>query len=85
MTNLDLVSIANKLERMVNRLDRLKVYEQYTIEQYLADDDVQIIVERLLELVIQAALDINKALLRQVANKSIETHLLKWAYAGLFP
>lgn len=83
MTNLDLVSIVNKLERMVNRLDRLKIYEQYTLEQYLADDDVQIIVERLLELVIQAALDINKAFLKQVANKSIERNFDSFIEMGV--
>lgn len=72
MTDLDPTIIANKLERMVERLDRLKAYEEYPLEQYLADDNTQIIVERLLELLIQSALDINKSLLKRVAGKSVE-------------
>ncbi|XWK91233.1 MAG: DUF86 domain-containing protein [Phormidium sp.] len=82
MTNFDPVTIANKLDRMIDRLDRLKVYEQYTLEQYLTNTDVQIIVERLLELVIQAALDINKALLKQVARKSIERNFESFIEMG---
>lgn len=88
MNLFDPVPITNKLERMIDRLDRLKVYEQYTLEQYLADNNVQIIVERLLELLIQAALDINKSLLKQVAGKSIEKNFesfIEMGQSGFIP
>jgi len=73
VSNLDPNTIANKLERMTDRLDRLTRYRQYTLEQYLADSDTQIIGERLLELVIQAALDMNKSLLKRVVGKRIKS------------
>lgn len=82
MSNFDRVAIANKLDRMIDRIDRLKIYQQYNLEQYLKNTDVQIIVERLLELIIQAALDINKTLLKQVAGKSIERNFESFIEMG---
>lgn len=79
---LDLTTLANKIERMTERLERLTRYRQYTLEEYLADDDAQIMVERLLELVIQAAIDINKALLKRVAGKNIESNFDSFVEAG---
>ena len=60
--------IANKIDRMIARIDKLKVFQTYTIEQYLDDETSQLVIERLLELVIQSALDINGLLLKQVAG-----------------
>lgn len=74
MTELDLTTLANKVDRMTERLERLTRYRQYALEEYLADEDTQIIVERLLELVIQSALDINRTLLKRVAGKSVESN-----------
>lgn len=74
MTELDLTTLANKVDRMTERLERLTRYRQYALEEYLADEDAQIIVERLLELVIQSALDINRTLLKRVAGKSVESN-----------
>jgi uncharacterized protein YutE (UPF0331/DUF86 family) len=68
MTDLNLPGIAKKLAGMSRRFDKLKRYEFLSLDDYLLDEDRQIIIERLLELIIQAALDINKMFLKQVAG-----------------
>ncbi|NMF81795.1 DUF86 domain-containing protein [Nodosilinea sp. P-1105] len=68
MTQLDREAIAQKLSRMVDRLDRLIGFEAVTLEIYLANEDYQDIIERQLELLIQSAVDINKTLLKRVAG-----------------
>lgn len=50
------------------RLDRLLVYRSLTLEEYLQDEDRQASVERYLEVVIQAAIDINKMLIKHREN-----------------
>ena len=71
MTALDLPGIAKKLAGLSRRFDRLKQYESLSFDGYLLDEDGQIIIERLLELIIQAAIDINKMLLKQVSSLSL--------------
>jgi uncharacterized protein YutE (UPF0331/DUF86 family) len=61
-----------KLGGMAKRLERLKIYQSLTFEEYLADEDRQAMVERYLEVVIQAAIDVNKMLIKQVSNTSLE-------------
>jgi uncharacterized protein YutE (UPF0331/DUF86 family) len=56
---------------MVSRIKRLLQYRRLTLEDFLASEDTQLIVERLLELVIQSSLDINRTLLKR-AVKAIE-------------
>jgi uncharacterized protein YutE (UPF0331/DUF86 family) len=58
-------SIYKKLAGMTKRLNRLADYESLTLAQFLEDDIRQAAIERLLELIIQAAIDINKMLLKQ--------------------
>ena len=82
MKKINLTTLANKVERMTERLERLSCYRDYTLEEYLSDQDAQIIVERLLELVIQSAIDINKALLKQVFEKNIESNFDSFIEAG---
>jgi uncharacterized protein YutE (UPF0331/DUF86 family) len=72
MTQLDPISLTNKVERMIARIDQLRKFRDYTLEQYLIDENyTQTIVERLLELVIQSALDINRALLKQISGITV--------------
>jgi uncharacterized protein YutE (UPF0331/DUF86 family) len=71
MTEVDLPGIAKKLAGMSSRFDRLKRYEFLSLEDYLLDEDRQLIIERLLELIIQAAIDINKMLLKQILGLSL--------------
>lgn len=68
MTQLDREAILQKLSRLVDRLDRLKRFENITLAAYLEEEDYQDIIERRLELIIQSALDINKTLLKRVAG-----------------
>jgi uncharacterized protein YutE (UPF0331/DUF86 family) len=57
-------SIYKKLAGMTKRLNRLADYESLTLAEFLEDDIRQAAIERLLELIIQAAIDINKMLLK---------------------
>jgi uncharacterized protein YutE (UPF0331/DUF86 family) len=68
MNRFDPETIAQKLSRMVNRIDRLKRFERLTLEDYLQDDLKQAAIERLLETIIDSALTINKTLLKRGAG-----------------
>ncbi|WP_416669150.1 type VII toxin-antitoxin system HepT family RNase toxin [Egbenema bharatensis] len=68
MSRLDPEVIISKLSRMVDRIDQLKSLEFLTLEEYLQDELRQRAIERLLEVIIQAALEINKTLLKRVAG-----------------
>jgi uncharacterized protein YutE (UPF0331/DUF86 family) len=68
MKRFDPEMIAQKLSRMVERIDRLKRFEQLTLEDYLQDDLKQAAIERLLETIIDSALSINKTLLKRGAG-----------------
>lgn len=68
MSQLDPEAIAQKLGRMVERMDRLKQFEELTLEEYVRDDLTQAAIERLLETIIDAALSINKTLLKRAAG-----------------
>jgi uncharacterized protein YutE (UPF0331/DUF86 family) len=61
-----------KLGGMAKRLERLKIYQSLTFQEYLEDEDRQAMVERYLEVVIQAAIDVNKMLIKQIGNTSLE-------------
>lgn len=59
----DPIVIGVRLKLIVEYLEILTEFESLTIEEYLAQRKDQLIIERLLELMVQAALDINKHLL----------------------
>jgi uncharacterized protein YutE (UPF0331/DUF86 family) len=63
MTELDLQGVGKKLIGMNKRLTRLAAYQSLSFEEYLQDEDRQATIERYLEVVIQAAIDINKMLI----------------------
>ncbi|MGA7937393.1 MAG: DUF86 domain-containing protein [Kovacikia sp.] len=68
MSQLDPEIIAQRLSRMVDRIDHLKQFEALTLEDYLQDEMKQAAIERLLETIIDAALSINKTLLKRGAG-----------------
>ncbi len=72
MTTLDRESIGRKLIGMTRRLDRLANYQSLTFEEYLQDEDRQATIERYLEIIIQAALDINRALIKSASEVKVE-------------
>jgi uncharacterized protein YutE (UPF0331/DUF86 family) len=76
-------TLAHKIERMLERINELRGFQDWTLEQYLANENyTQLAVERLLELVIQAALDINRALLKQISGISVEKNSDTFIEAG---
>lgn len=58
--------ILAKLDFMTNYLDDLSPFESITLEEYLSDRNKQLIIERLLQLIIQVALDVNRYLLKRL-------------------
>lgn len=72
MRDLDLEGIGKKLIGMDRRLRRLAIHQSLTFEEYLQDEDRQATIERYLEVVIQAAIDINRALIKSVNNTEFE-------------
>ena len=50
---------------MTQRLDRLKNFKSLTLESYIDELDSQLIAERILELVIQSAVDINNHIIKR--------------------
>jgi len=58
--------LGRKLDIVRKRLKRLQKYRLLTVEEYLSSDDIQDITERNLEILIQAAVDVNKSLLKKV-------------------
>lgn len=68
MSQLNREAILSKPSRMVDCFDNLKRFEAISLAEYLKDGDRQLIVERQLELLIQSALDLNKAFLKRAAS-----------------
>jgi uncharacterized protein YutE (UPF0331/DUF86 family) len=57
--------VLTRLGFIAQNLQKLKRFKTMTLIQYLDDSDSQIISERLLEVIIQTSIDINKHLLTQ--------------------
>jgi uncharacterized protein YutE (UPF0331/DUF86 family) len=70
MKEFNSTTVGGKLERMGQRLRRLYRFRDLTLDEYLQGEDLQSIVERLLEQIIQSSLDINRAFLKRVAMTS---------------
>lgn len=73
MNELDLESIGRKLIGMAKRLKRLSKHQSIAFENYLQDEDRQATIERYLEIVIQAAIDINRMLIKHREDVDLET------------
>ena len=74
MTAIEPAIVLSKLDLMMNYLDNLKRSERVKLEKYLADYNEQLAVERLLQLLIQAAIDINKYLLKTLELEQPENN-----------
>jgi len=66
MTTIEPVIVLNKLDFMTSYLDNLKRFASVTLENYLDDYNQQLAVERLLQLIIQVAIDINRYFLKKL-------------------
>ncbi len=74
MKNLDVEGVGKKLTGMARRIMLLTQYKDMTFDEYLEDDERQAVVERYLEVIIQAAIDINRMLIkssRSIDNKEV--------------
>ena len=60
MREIDSAIVFNKLNFMERYLQNLKQFESLTLEEYLLDSQRQLAIERLLQLTIQVALDVNR-------------------------
>lgn len=66
MTNIDKVIVAKRLELITRYLESLKKFESKSLEEYLGTFETQMVVERLLQLMTQAAIDINEHILSKI-------------------
>jgi uncharacterized protein YutE (UPF0331/DUF86 family) len=83
MSRFDPNTLSYKIAQMIRRIDELRDFQNCTLEQYLENANyTQVVVERLLELVIQSALDINRALLKQIAGIKVEKNSDTFIEAG---
>jgi len=74
MTAINPVIVLTKLDFMMKYLNSLKGFESITLEEYLDDYNKQLVVERLLQLIIQVAIDINRYFLKQLEIEQPETN-----------
>lgn len=72
MTNIEREVIERRIGFIIKYLDRLRKFESVSLNDYLNDVDKQLIAERLLQLMVEAATDINTYLLvRLLISSSI--------------
>lgn len=82
MTNIDRDIIQARIELMLKYISRLQQMEGTTLNDYLSDFDKQLIVERLLQLLVEVASDINAYLLVGVHGKTPESYFDSFIEAG---
>ena len=71
---LDAVSVQTKLRLIADYLDELKTLEVFSLDEILEDLFKYRTAERLLELIIQASLDINRHLLKEIHQLEPQTN-----------
>jgi uncharacterized protein YutE (UPF0331/DUF86 family) len=89
MTNIDTVIVTTRLEFIARYLDNLKRFEAITWDDYLNSIDNQLITERLLQLMAQAAIDINDHILSKLnpgnSNTNFEAFIELGKYGVISP
>jgi uncharacterized protein YutE (UPF0331/DUF86 family) len=66
MSSLDPLVVSTRIRLISDYLEILKDLEGVDLEEYLANIRQQLLVERILEVIIQAAIDINRHILKSV-------------------
>ncbi len=79
---MDKNAINYRLDLILKYLERLKQLESVSLEDYLNNFDQQLITEHLLQLIIEAASDINSSLLVQVHEITPATYFDSFIEAG---
>ncbi len=82
MTNIEREVIATRIRLILKYLSRLKRFEAVTLDDYLNDFDKQLIAERLLQLMVEAATDINTYLLVRLYQAPSQTYVESFIEAG---
>lgn len=82
MTAIERDIITSRFELMVKYLNRLRQFEPVSLETYLNDFDQQLISERLIQLLVEAASDINAYLLAQLHQDTPSTYFDSYIKAG---
>lgn len=74
--------IQKRINLMLKCLERLKRFELISFEQYRDNFDYQLIGERLIEIIVELASDINNYLLVQIYQTAPETYSASFIEAG---
>ncbi|MEY2977648.1 MAG: type VII toxin-antitoxin system HepT family RNase toxin [Prochlorotrichaceae cyanobacterium] len=82
MTKLDRSMLQKRINLMMKYLDRLHRMKNTTLDDYNSDFDQQLIVERLLQLLVEAASDINTSLLTEMYGITPSTYFDSFIEAG---
>lgn len=65
MKNINLELVQSKLNKLLDYINELKYFETLTLAEFLSDRHRQYTIERIIELVVQTAIDINKYILKK--------------------
>lgn len=84
MSSINPISINRKLKSLMKNLNALKEFEDLTLEEYLKNYTMQLAVERTLELIIQASIDINRYLLKRIHQVSPKENSEVFLLAGQY-
>lgn len=84
MTKIDTVIVTTRLEFIARYLDNLKRFEQISLDDYLINFDNQLIIERILQLITQAAIDINEHILSKLNPGKSETNFNAFITLGKY-
>ena len=84
MTKIDTVIVTTRLEFITRYLDNLKRFEEVSLDDYLINFDTQLITERLLQLMAQAAIDINDHILSKLNPGKSETNFDSFISLGKY-
>jgi len=70
MVQTNITTAKHKLELIVCYLEKLKEFENISLDDYLNNFKNQLIVERLLEVIIKAAIDVNEYILSSLSKEN---------------
>ena len=82
MTNIEREVIETRLGLIIKYIERLKRFESVSLDDYINDFDKQLIAERLLQLMVEAATDINTYLLVRLYQDPSQTYVDSFIQAG---
>jgi len=82
MTSINQEIVEVKINLMLKYLNRLRLFDSLTFNEYLDNFDQQLIAERLLQLLIELASDINSYLLVEIYQVTPQTYFDSFVEAG---